>query len=91
MRDQSGDGGKPGPDPSDDELDLLKYVYSQDGHFGTVTNVNQHTSVGRKQTQNRLDELVERGLLNRRLVGRTNVYWLTDQGEKLLSRSLLDD
>lgn len=77
----------PGPDPSDDDLKLLRYVALQEGGFGTVTEVNEKTVVGRRQTQNRLNTLVEQGLLKKRLVGRTNVFWVSDKGEEYLSNN----
>jgi hypothetical protein len=71
----------PGPAPSDDDQKLLLLVRSQPGGFATAPEVTPHTAVGEKQTRNRLDDLHENGLLNRRKVGSTNVYWLTDAGE----------
>lgn len=75
----------PGPEPSDKDLELLRYVKLQRGGFATAREVNDHTSVGYRQTLNRLDALADAGLLNVRTVGRTNVYWLTDEGDVALS------
>lgn len=77
----------PGPDPSDDDDELLLLVQSQEGNFATAPEIEPHTSVGEKQTRNRLEDLYNRGLLHRRKVGSTNVYWLTDDGERRLSSS----
>lgn len=76
-----------GPDPSDEDIELLRYVKLQEGGFGTVSDVNERTAVGRRQTQNRLEQLVSKGLLNVRLVGRTKVYWPTDEGDSILANT----
>lgn len=78
----------PGPEPSDDDETFLRLVHSQPGNFATAPMIAPHVSVGEKQARNRLDALHEDGLLNRRKVGNVNVYWLTDDGERLLFDSL---
>jgi len=78
----------PGPEPSDDEEKLLTLVKSQEGGFATAPEIEPRTNVGEKQTRNRLEALTEKGLLNRRRVGSTNVYWLTDDGEEELADAL---
>jgi len=75
----------PGPTPSDDAKTLLTLVKSQPGSFATAPEVEPHTDVGEKQTRNRLEDLRDDGLLHRRRVGSTNVYWLTDAGEEELA------
>ena len=77
----------PGPEPSDDKRKLLSLVKSQEGGFATAPEIEPQTEVGEKQTRNRLEKLYEDGLLNRRKVGSTNVYWLTDDGEELLAEA----
>jgi DNA-binding PadR family transcriptional regulator len=78
----------PGPEPSDDREKLLSLVKSQEGGFATAPEIEPQTEVGEKQTRNRLEKLYEEGFLNRRKVGSTNVYWLTDEGEQLLADAL---
>lgn len=80
-RDNSSDAEKPGPDPSDNDIKLLLLVDRMPGDFATAADIEPNASVGYKQTRNRLDDLVERNLLNRRKVGNVNVYWLSDKGE----------
>jgi len=75
----------PGPAPSDDDVTLLRLVKSQEGGFATAPEIEPETGVGEKQTRNRLESLFENGLLHRRRVGSTNVYWLTDDGERELA------
>lgn len=75
----------PGPKPSDTDQDLLLLVKSQPGGFATAPEIEPGTDVGEKQTRNRLEQLYETGLLHRRRVGSTNVYWLTDEGEDLVA------
>lgn len=77
----------PGPEPADDAVKLLRLVNSQEGGFATAPEIEPHTSVGEKQTRNRLEDLFESGLLKRRKVGSTNVYWLSDEGEAKLAES----
>jgi hypothetical protein len=77
----------PGPEPSDDELKLLRAVRMVPRPFATVKDIVPETSVGRRQTQNRLDDLVDEGLLNVETVGTTNVYWLSDEGLQRLDSS----
>ena len=79
----------PGPEPSDDKIKLLSLVKSQEGGFATAPEIEPQTEVGSKQTRNRLDSLVDDGLLKSRKVGSTNVYWLTDEGEAELAQSLV--
>jgi len=74
----------PGPDPSDTEIDLLRYVQMTPYPFAKVEDVDEHTTVGYKQTRNRLDELVDAGDLNVRKVGNVNLYWLSDNGSARL-------
>lgn len=75
----------PGPDPSDSDIKLLRLVVSQEGGFATAPEISPDTSVGEKQTRNRLESLFKDGLLKKRKVGSTNVYWLSDAGESELS------
>lgn len=75
----------PGPEPSDNDIKLLRLVVSQEGGFATAPEIVAHTDVGEKQTRNRLDDLSEDGLLKKRRVGSTNVYWLSDDGEAELA------
>jgi DNA-binding transcriptional regulator PaaX len=75
----------PGPEPSDDDLKLLRLVISQEGGFATAPEIVGSTDVGEKQTRNRLDDLADEGLLKKRRVGSTNVYWLSDAGESELA------
>jgi len=79
----------PGPEPSDKDITLLRLVVSQEGGFATAPEIAPHTSVGEKQTRNRLEQLYDEGLLKRRKVGSTNVYWLSDEGETELASSQL--
>lgn len=78
----------PGPEPSDNDLKLLRLIRLRPEPFATATDLEAKTNVGRRQTRNRLDDLAEKEFLNVKTVGRTNVYWLTDAGKKkLLSNS----
>jgi len=77
----------PGPEPADDDVKLLRLVNSQEGGFATAPEIAPHTNVGEKQTRNRLEDLYQQGLLKRRKVGSTNVYWLSDGGETKLAQS----
>jgi len=79
----------PGPRPSDDDITLLRLIQSCEGGFGTAREINPQTEVGYTQTRNRLDSLVDGGLLNRRKVGGTKVYWLTDEAERQLRDDVL--
>lgn len=56
----------------------------QPGGFATARDIEPDTNVGYKQTRNRLDDLVEDGLLNRRKLGSTKTYYLSDKGETAL-------
>lgn len=78
----------PGPEPSDDDLKLLQLVRSQEGGFATAPEIEPQLAVGKKQARNRLDDLSDNGLLKQRMVGSTNVYWLSDEGEERLASDL---
>jgi predicted ArsR family transcriptional regulator len=75
----------PGPEASDKDVEILRRVALQPAPFVTVSDMVPDMSVGRRQTRNRLDQLVEDGLLNSRTVGTVNVYWLTDAGRQELA------
>ena len=78
----------PGPDAADSDMELLRYVRLSPRPFAKVDDVNKRTSVGYKQTRNRLDKLVEKGLLNVEQAGNVNLYWLSDEGERRLGEEI---
>lgn len=86
--DESDGGRQRGPDPSDDDIKLLRLIRLRKEPFATASDLVDQMSVGRKQTRNRLDDLVEKGYLNVDLVGTTKVYWLSDSGKERLSEAL---
>lgn len=75
----------PGPDPSDRDVELLRYVALRPEPFATARDIEPETEVGYKQTHNRLDDLADADLLNATMVGTTKVYWLSDAGRAALS------
>lgn len=77
----------PGPEASDSDLELLRYIALRREPFATAKDIEPQTHVGRKQTRNRLDDLVEDGLLNVEMVGTTKVYWLSDAGRERLAEA----
>jgi len=78
----------PGPNPSDDEVKILREIRLMSRPFATATDLEPKMEVKRKQTKNRLDDLVNAGLLKVETVGTTNVYWLSDEGiERLAERT----
>lgn len=79
----------PGPEPADADEKLLALVRAQEGGFATAPEIAPATEVSEKQTRNRLDALADDGLLKKRKVGSTNVYWLSDEGEEVLAESRL--
>ena len=74
----------PGPQPSDSDIELLGYVQLTPYPFAKVEDVDKHTTVGYKQTRNRLDDLADKGWLNVRKVGNVNLYWVSDAGLEVL-------
>jgi len=74
----------PGPEPSDNDNMLLRAIRLRPEPFATARDIEPETSVGYKQTRNRLDQLEGRGFVNAETVGTTNVYWLTEKGKKAL-------
>jgi len=76
-----------GPQPADADEKILQYVRLAPRPFAKVDDVDKHTAVGYKQTRNRMDGLVEKGLLNVEKAGNVNLYWLSDDGEALLAES----
>jgi len=75
----------PGPDASDSDLDVLRYIRLQPEPFATARDIEPQMNVGYKQTRNRLDRLAQEELLNRKKVGTTNVYWLSEKGKNRLA------
>jgi predicted ArsR family transcriptional regulator len=76
---------KPGPEPSDDNIKLLKLIRLREEPFATKTDLVDDMEVEARQTRNRLDDLVEEGLLKVDMVGTTKVYWLSDEGKRQLA------
>jgi len=77
----------PGPEASDDDVKLLRLIRLRPEPFATASDLEPDTEVGRRQTRNRLDDLVEDGYLNVKTVGRTNVYWLSENGLRRLAQT----
>ncbi len=77
----------PGPQAEDTTDELLRYIRLRPDPFATAGDIEPKTSVGYKQTRNRLDDLVEEGYLHSRKVGNVLVYWLSDKGEEQLADS----
>ena len=85
--DESDSERRRGPKPSDTDIELLRLIRLEEKPFATASDLVDRTSVGRKQTRNRLDDLAEKGYLKVELVGTTKVYWLSDTGKERLSRA----
>lgn len=79
----------PGPEPKDRDVELLKYIRMRPEPFATARDIEPKMEVGYKQTRNRMDDLVEGDLLNRKMVGTVKVYWLTDAGLQQLSDDIV--
>lgn len=77
----------PGPEPSDDDIELLRYVRMRPEPVSSASDIEPKTDVGYTQTRNRLDQLADEGLLHVKKVGTTNIYWLTDEGLRALAES----
>lgn len=77
----------PGPEPDDDDLKILSAIRLRPEPFATASDLEPEMEVGRRQTRNRLDDLVDDGFLKVKTVGRTNVYWLTDAGKDELNQA----
>jgi hypothetical protein len=75
-----------GPDPSDPPEKILHYVAVWDEPFVTAGDIEPKLTVGQKQTFNRLNALVDDGLLDSRTVGpNATLFWITDEGRELLA------
>lgn len=75
----------PGPTVSDSDVEILRYVRLHPDPFASARDIEPKTTVGYKQTRNRMDQLVEKELLNMRKVGTVKLYWLTDRGKQALA------
>jgi len=75
----------PGPEVSDNDVDILRYIRLRPEPFATARDIEPEMDVGYKQTRNRMNSLVDDGLLHVKLVGTTKVYWLSDDGKAVLS------
>jgi predicted transcriptional regulator len=75
----------PGPEASDKDVEIVRYVHMRPEPFATARDIEKHTDVGYKQTPNRMNQLVEKGLLKVKKVGTTKVYWLSDEGKEALA------
>jgi RIO-like serine/threonine protein kinase len=80
-----------GPSPNDPDGKVLRAVALWPQPVVMAGDVEPSLSVGEKQTLNRLKTLSKRGLLGRRTVGSSgNVFWLTDEGRRVLAAEEFD-
>jgi len=78
----------PGPEPADADLKLLRLINIRPEGFATATDLVDDMEVGRKQTRNRLNDLVKDDLLRVRTVGTTKVYWLSEDGKEAVQKGI---
>lgn len=77
-------GGRP-PDVSDSEI-LEVFTQLEDPALFT-RDVTDKLSIGRQGTYQRLNELYERDLINKKQNGNCIVWWISGSGEEYLKNS----
>jgi len=74
---------KPGPDPSKDDIDILRYFVESPDPVLFTAELAEKMEMTTEGVRHRLNNLVERGLLRTKKPGhRTRVYWISHEGRQ---------
>lgn len=72
-----------------DERILLEFLLSSDNAFFT-SEFEGPIPLTRQQIQNRLRDMEEKGLVASKKASNRNIWWITDEGVKRVSRAARD-
>jgi len=72
---------KPGPDRELDDIDVLGAIRDTYGPAVGTADVADELGVRRQTVDKYLRRLVDEGYVRTRKVGRSRVWWLSDEGE----------
>lgn len=80
--------GEPGRDERVSDIEILREVALSPDPIVTANEMAERMDYTRQGINNRLNNLVDDGLLDRRDVGsKAVVYWITDKGQKRAGES----
>jgi len=77
--------GTPGPDRQATTEGILRAIRDIYGPAAGTSEIAEKVDVSRQAADKRLRELAEEGLVNTRKIGQVRVWWLSDEGERLIS------
>jgi predicted transcriptional regulator len=75
----------PGPQPTISDRELLRTIHDHYAPAVGSGHIAQRADLTQQAVTNRLDQLVDDGLLETMKVGQSRVWWLTTDGERWLS------
>jgi len=82
---------KPGPDPKVSQEDLLREIRLAYAPVQTPKDLAERLEISNTAVSNKLSEMVEKGWVESERVGRSRVYWVTDQGRAYLDAEWSSD
>lgn len=69
-----------GPEQKVTDSEILDCIQNVDKPFVVTNDVASAVDLSGTRARQRLDRLVEEGVLEKRKVGRSQIYWLSDLG-----------
>ena len=78
---------QPGPPRDVTDEDILRAVRAIYGPAVNASEIADELDVSRQLIDRRLRAMCDRGLVNTRMIGRVRVWWLDDEGERLISEA----
>jgi len=82
---------KPGPNPSDDDVDVLRYFVESPDPVLFASELAEPMDMTTEGVRHRLNNLVDAGHLHTKKPGhRTRVYWLSREGREFYAEASAD-
>lgn len=75
---------KPGPDPEVTEHEILREIRLSYSPVSTPKELAERTGISNTAVSRKLSSMLEKGWVESDKVGRSRVYWLTDEGRAQL-------
>jgi len=75
---------KPGPDREATDERILSAIQSSFAPAVGTTEVAERIGVARQTADKHLRELSENGLVNTKTIGQVRIWWLSDEGRRVL-------
>lgn len=78
---------KPGPDPDVTEEDVLREILVSYSPVSTPKELGERLEISNTAVSRKLKRMEEKGWVESEKVGRTRVFWITDDGRAYLDRN----